>query len=91
MFPLSEEGPYFATILAPGVIDTKGGPATNAHGQVLDHSSQPIPRLYAVGNCAASPTAQGSWAAGGTLGPMVTFAWLAGQHAATGVTPVPLA
>ena len=84
MFPLSDEGPYFATILAPGVIDTKGGPRTNANGQVLDYSSEPIPRLYAVGNCAASPTAQGSWAAGGTLGPMVTFAWLAGQHAASG-------
>jgi hypothetical protein len=78
--PLSEEGPYYAALLVPGTLDTKGGPKTNSNGQVLDHSGEPIPGLYAVGNCAASPSAHAYWGAGGTLGPMITYAWLAGQH-----------
>lgn len=79
--PLSERGPYFASILAPGVLDTKGGPMTNRYGQALDHQGRAIPGLYAVGNCAGSPTAHGYWGAGSTLGPMITYAWLAGSHA----------
>ncbi|MET0827925.1 MAG: FAD-dependent oxidoreductase [Microbacterium sp.] len=80
--PLSSEGPYHAALVVPGTLDTKGGPKTNSHGQVLDHLGEPIPGLYAVGNCAASPSAHAYWGAGGTLGPMITFAWLAGRHIA---------
>lgn len=83
MYPLSDNGPYYATILAPGMLDTKGGPITDRHGRVLDHSHTPIPRLYAVGNCAASASGRGYWGAGATLGPMIAYAWLAGRHAAT--------
>lgn len=82
MAPLAATGPYFASILGPGTLDTKGGPMTNRDGQVLDEGGRPIAGLYAVGNCAASPSAHGYWGAGATLGPMITFAWLAGQHAA---------
>ncbi|MBW9120495.1 FAD-dependent oxidoreductase [Microbacterium trichothecenolyticum] len=80
--PLADEGPYYAALLVPGTLDTKGGPKTDVHGRVLDHLSRPIRGLYAVGNCAASPSAHAYWGAGGTLGPMITFAWLAGQHIA---------
>lgn len=85
--PLSAEGPYYAALLVPGTLDTKGGPKTNSHGQVLNHLGEPIPGLYAVGNCAASPSAHAYWGAGGTLAPMITFAWLAGQHVAGVLTP----
>ena len=33
-------------------------------GQVLDHAGEPIGGLYAVGNCAASPSGQGYWGPG---------------------------
>jgi succinate dehydrogenase/fumarate reductase flavoprotein subunit len=84
MVPLSSQGPYFATILVPGTLDTKGGPKVNRDGQVLDHAGVAIPGLYGVGNCVASPSARAYWAGGGTLGPILTFGWLAGAHAATG-------
>ncbi len=84
MRPLSPSGPYSASIIAPGTLDTKGGPMVNRHGQALNAARAPIPGVYAVGNCAGSPTARGYWGAGATLGPIVTLAWLAGRHAAGG-------
>jgi 3-oxosteroid 1-dehydrogenase len=82
LYPISESGPYYATILAAGTLDTKGGPRTNIHGQVLGVDGEPIPGLYGVGNCVASASAQGYWAGGGTLGPIMTFGYLAAEHAA---------
>ena len=82
MAPLSATGPYCATILAAGTLDTKGGPRVDRHGRVLRPDATPIAGLYAVGNCAGSPTGHAYWGAGATLGPMITYAWLAGQHAA---------
>ena len=83
MAPLADEGPYYSVILAPGTLDTKGGPRTDRHGRVLAGSGTPIPGLYAVGNCAASPSGQAYWGGGATLGPIITFSSLAGKHAAT--------
>jgi len=82
MYPMSEEGPYYATIVVAGALDTKGGPRTNTHGQVLGIDHEPVRGLYGVGNCVASASAQGYWAGGGTLGPILTFGYLAGEHAA---------
>ena len=42
-------GPYYATELGLGIINTQGGPARNGHHQVLDYNDKPIPRLYAGG------------------------------------------
>ena len=82
MREIAAKGPYYASILGSGTLDTKGGPMTNRHGQVLDHAGKPIGGLYAVGNCAASPQAHAYFAGGSTLAPMITFAWFAGAHAA---------
>jgi len=81
MFPLAEQGPYYATILAPGTLDTKGGPRVNTAGQVLGADEQPVPGLYAVGNASAAPTGQGYISGGMTFGPIITFGYLA-AHAA---------
>jgi succinate dehydrogenase/fumarate reductase flavoprotein subunit len=81
MYPISESGPYYAAIVCPGTLDTKGGPVTNTNGQVLDSDGEPVPGLYAAGNCVANAAGQAYWAGGGTIGPYFTFAYLASEHA----------
>ncbi|MFF5988387.1 FAD-dependent oxidoreductase [Prauserella flavalba] len=82
MAPFSDTGPYHAVLIGLGTLDTKGGPQTDIQGRVLDRFGDPTPGLYAVGNAAASPSGQGYWAAGATIGPALVFGYAAGQHAA---------
>ncbi|MFM0000511.1 FAD-dependent oxidoreductase [Paraburkholderia dipogonis] len=81
MFPLADSGPYYAALVTGGTLDTKGGPLTNSDGQVLNDSGAPIPGLYGVGNCVASASARAYWAGGGTLGPILAFAYRAANTA----------
>jgi len=81
MYPISDRGPYYAALLTGGTLDTKGGPMTNASGQVLDAIGQPIAGLYGAGNCVASASARAYWAGGATLGPYLAFAYLAANAA----------
>ena len=66
MHPFADEGPFYAFILAAGALDTNGGPRINHHAQVLSASGAPIPGLYG---------------AGGTIGPALTFGYIAANHA----------
>ncbi|MGX4694803.1 FAD-dependent oxidoreductase [Streptomyces sp. JNUCC 63] len=77
-------GPYYAVPVHPSTLGTKGGPATATHGAVLDVDGRVIKGLYAAGNAMAAPTGMAYGGAGGTLGPAIVFARLAGQHAAQG-------
>jgi 3-oxosteroid 1-dehydrogenase len=79
MRPLDADGPYFATLLSGGTLDTKGGPRINASAQVLDDQNEPIKGLYGAGNCVASASGRAYWAGGGTLGPMIAIAYRAAQ------------
>jgi hypothetical protein len=81
MYPLSERGPYCAALVTGGTLDTKGGPKTTVDGQVVDDQERPIPGLYGVGNCVASPSGRAYWAGGATLGPIIAFAFRAAQAA----------
>lgn len=82
MYPLSLGGPFYAAILGAATLDTCGGPLIGPDARVLRPDGTPIPGLYGAGNCIASPTGQAYWGAGGTLGPAITFGYIAGRNAA---------
>ncbi len=78
------KAPFYAIPIQPCDIGTNGGMVTDANAQVLDSANAPIPGLYAVGNCAASAMGKSYPAAGATLGPGMTFGYLAALHATKG-------
>ena len=81
MAPL-EKGPFYAVKVVPGSLGTFAGLRVNANAQVLDAQNQPIAGLYAGGNDMASLMG-GNYPSGGiTLGPAMTFGFLAAHHAA---------
>ncbi len=77
--PLSE-GPFYGIEIYPGDIGTKGGLLTDANAQVKDREGRPIPGLYAIGNSSASPMGRYYPGAGATLGPAMTFGYIAAGH-----------
>jgi succinate dehydrogenase/fumarate reductase flavoprotein subunit len=76
-----DKPPYYAVEVRSGTLGTSGGPRTDLHGRVLDTRGQVIQGLFAAGNVAAAPTGMAYGGAGGTLGPIITFAYRAGTAA----------
>lgn len=74
--------PYYAVAINCGDLGTKGGFACDALARVLDGNDQPIPSLYAAGNNSASPFGNLYPGAGGTIGPAMTFGYVAANHIA---------
>jgi succinate dehydrogenase/fumarate reductase flavoprotein subunit len=82
-----QTGPFYAIKLLVGDIGTFAGLVTDEHTRVLDAQRQPIAGLYAVGNDAASIMGGNYPGAGITLGPALTFGYIAGLQLAQ-ATPV---
>ncbi len=77
-----EAGPYYAIKLVVGDIGTFAGLQTDEKTRVLNGAGQPIKGLYAVGNDAASIMGGNYPGAGITLGPALTFGYVAGLQLA---------
>ena len=76
--PLTE-APFYAMPIYPGDIGTNGGLSTNARAQVVDGEGNAIAGLYAVGNNAASAMGESYPGAGVTIGPAMTFGYIAAR------------
>ncbi len=76
-----EKPPFYSVQVHPGDLGTKGGLRTSPKAQVLNGNDEPIPGLYASGNCSASVMGTTYPGAGGTIGPAMTFAWIAARDA----------
>jgi len=76
--PLTE-GPFYAMPIYPGDIGTNGGLRTNARAQVVDEAGNAIAGLYAIGNNAASAMGESYPGAGVTIGPAMTFGYVAAR------------
>lgn len=77
--PLNK-GPFYAMPIYPGDIGTNGGLKTDDLARVLDAKGKPIGGLYAIGNSAASAMGESYPGAGVTIGPALTFGYIAANH-----------
>jgi 3-oxosteroid 1-dehydrogenase len=76
-----EKPPFYAVQVFPGDLGTKGGFRTDARARVLTEGGEPIPGLYAAGNCSAAVMGATYPGAGATIGPAMTFAFISAEHA----------
>ena len=76
-----EVPPFYAYPFKASFLGTKGGPRTNARGQVVDQKDDVIPGLYAAGNAMANPFGTKAVGAGTTLGPCLTWGYICGLRA----------
>lgn len=74
------KAPYFAMPIYPGDIGTNGGLKTNHLAQVVGTDGKPITGLYAIGNNAASAMGESYPGAGVTIGPALTFGYIAAKQ-----------
>ncbi|UYN97094.1 MAG: FAD-dependent oxidoreductase [Enhydrobacter sp.] len=77
--------PYYAMKLVPGDIGTFLGLRVDGSARVLDTAGRPIPGLYAAGNDMTSVMGGTYPGAGITIGPALTFGYIAARHAAAAV------
>lgn len=73
-------GPYYALKVFPGDIGTKGGVVIDKDARILKEDGTAIPGVYACGNCSASVMGEAYPGPGATLGPGMTFGYLAAMH-----------
>lgn len=75
------KAPFYAMEIYPGDLGTKGGLKFDSSARVLDGDNKVIEGLYVTGNCAGSVMGDSYPGAGSTIGPSMTFAYVAARHA----------
>lgn len=76
-----EEAPFFAIPVFPGDVSTFGGLLTDEHARVLREDGSVIDGLYATGTSTASVMGRTAAGAGASIGPALTWAYVAALHA----------
>ena len=77
-----DTAPYYAVRIVPGELATFPGLAVDPLARVVDGERRPVPGLYAAGNDMASIMGGGYPGPGITLGPAMTFGYIAARHLA---------
>jgi succinate dehydrogenase/fumarate reductase flavoprotein subunit len=77
-----EHPPFYAVAVHPGDLGTAAGLLTDENARVLDGGGTPIGNLYACGNDMSSIMNGAYPGPGITLGPALTFGYLAAKHMA---------
>ena len=72
--------------IVPGDLGTKGGLVTDERARVLRPDGSVIPGLYAAGNVSAAVMGRTYAGPGATIGPALTFGYLAAEDIAEGTT-----
>ncbi|BAX94434.1 FAD-binding protein [Mycobacterium shigaense] len=81
LYPLGNP-PYYAFRIVLGDLGTSGGLVTDEHARVLRPDGTAVPGLYAVGNASAAVMGRSYAGAGATIGPAMTFGFVAAKHIA---------
>jgi len=76
-----EQAPFYAMPFKAGFLATKGGARTNARAEVLNQEGEVIAGLYAAGNVMANSFGSKGVGAGTTLGPCLTWGYIAALNA----------
>src|SRR5215469_13724111 len=79
--PLAQP-PFYAIKIVPGDLGTKGGLRTDERARVLGRDGSVIAGLYAAGNTSAMVMGRSYAGPGATIGPAMTFGYLAALDAA---------
>ena len=72
-----KHGPFYAAKMVPGDLGTKGGIRTDNDGRALRDDNSVIEGLYAAGNVSSPVMGHTYPGPGGTIGPAMTFGYLA--------------
>jgi 3-oxosteroid 1-dehydrogenase len=78
--------PYYAFQIVLGDLGTSGGLRTDEYARVLRADDTVVPGLYAVGNTAAPVMGRSYAGAGATIGPAMTFGYVAAKCIASQTT-----
>jgi 3-oxosteroid 1-dehydrogenase len=81
LHPLGDP-PYYAFRIVLGDLGTSGGLRADEYARVLRPDDTVVPGLYAVGNTAAPVMGRSYAGAGATIGPAMTFGFVAAKHVA---------
>jgi succinate dehydrogenase/fumarate reductase flavoprotein subunit len=81
LYPLGEP-PYYAFQIILGDLGTSGGLRTDEFARVLRDDDSVIGGLYATGNTSAAVMGRSYAGAGATIGPAMTFGYVAAKHIA---------